>query len=293
MDKHAYLVIAHNNLKILRMLIDLLDYKDNDIYIHIDKKSNINIKDINVENRKSKIKIYKEIDVKWADFSQIETEMFLLKKASIEVKYKYYHLISGVDLPLKSQKYIHDFFLKNAGKEFIHFSGEKVNQKTKNRVEYKHMFTKYASFKKNWLLQKFDTVIVYVQKVMRKRNKISNIQYGSNWFSITDDLARYVLEKEKWIQENFKHSSFGDELFLQTIVNNSSFKENLYTSKFNGDNHSNMRLIDWKRGTPYTYRIEDYNLLMDSEYLWARKFDEKVDIRIVEKIYSDLMEISE
>lgn len=36
--KHAYLIMAHNDIPLLRKLIEILDYPDNDIYLHIDKK---------------------------------------------------------------------------------------------------------------------------------------------------------------------------------------------------------------------------------------------------------------
>ena len=41
--KHAYLIIAHSNLKQLQQLLLLLDDPRNDIYIHIDAKSNMDI----------------------------------------------------------------------------------------------------------------------------------------------------------------------------------------------------------------------------------------------------------
>ena len=38
MEKHAYLIIAHNEFYILERLIKLLDDKRHDIYLHIDLK---------------------------------------------------------------------------------------------------------------------------------------------------------------------------------------------------------------------------------------------------------------
>ena len=35
--RHAYLIMAYNNWRQLRMLLELLDDPRNDIYIHIDK----------------------------------------------------------------------------------------------------------------------------------------------------------------------------------------------------------------------------------------------------------------
>ncbi len=48
-----------------------------------------------------------------------------------------------------------------------------------------------------------------------------------------------------------------------------------------------MRLIDWDRGngsSPYIFRSEDYEDIMASNMLFARKFDEQVDAAIIERI---------
>ncbi len=37
-NKHAYLIMAHDNFEQLKILLDLIDDYRNDIYLHIDKK---------------------------------------------------------------------------------------------------------------------------------------------------------------------------------------------------------------------------------------------------------------
>lgn len=37
--RFAYLVMAHNEMYVLKHLIRMLDYPENDIYVHIDTKS--------------------------------------------------------------------------------------------------------------------------------------------------------------------------------------------------------------------------------------------------------------
>jgi hypothetical protein len=39
MDKQAYLIMVHKAPEQVEILLGLLDYEGNDIYIHIDKKS--------------------------------------------------------------------------------------------------------------------------------------------------------------------------------------------------------------------------------------------------------------
>ena len=81
------------------------------------------IKNVNypppIELKYSNIHVFKKVDVGWGEDSQIECEMFLFNEAYKKGPFDYYHLLSGVDLPLKSNDYIHDFFDQNKGKEFV------------------------------------------------------------------------------------------------------------------------------------------------------------------------------
>lgn len=82
----------------------------------------IMIKNVNyppIELKYSNIHVFKKVDVGWGEDSQIECEMFLFNEAYKKGPFDYYHLLSGVDLPLKSNYYIHDFFDQNKGKEFV------------------------------------------------------------------------------------------------------------------------------------------------------------------------------
>lgn len=47
-------------------------------------------------------------------------------------------------------------------------------------------------------------------------------------------------------------------------------------------------IIDWTRGNPYIFRSADFEQLMSSDRMFARKFDEKVDFDIVERIFEVL-----
>ncbi|UKI22522.1 MAG: hypothetical protein L6V88_09390 [Anaerotruncus sp.] len=50
--------------------------------------------------------------------------------------YDYVHLISGADLPIKSNDEIHRFFLmKNAGRQFVHFTADNVSESSEGRIK--------------------------------------------------------------------------------------------------------------------------------------------------------------
>lgn len=281
------MIIAHSNIEQLKKLIKLLDYKFNDIYVHIDKK----LKDINIDLLKnivkfSKIEIYHEIDVKWGGYSQIEVELFLLKKA-VNNNYMYYHLLSGLDLPIKSQKFIHNYFKKNNGYEFIDFDNNAAQEQIKERIKYYYFFTDYKR-KSNKLQYYFQKCLLFtflkLQKIINVKRCSEKQIYkkGSNWFSITHDCVLFVINNENIIHKIYKYGNCVDEIFLQTLIYNSNLYQNVYKieEKFN----LAMRYIDWEHGNPYVFKKEDFQRLINSNALFARKFDENVDKRIIDMI---------
>ena len=55
----------------------------------------------------------------------------------------------------------------------------------------------------------------------------------------------------------------------------------MYHEEFDDDNHAIMRLIDWKRGSPYTFCEKDYMELKNTDMLFARKFGAETDENII------------
>ncbi len=287
LQKHAYLIMAHNNFDQLTVLLKQIDDERNDIYIHFDKKCTPPPSEkFTSVVKKSNIYILSErIEVNWGGDSQIRCELLLLKTASSNKQYNYYHLMSGICLAIKSQDYIHNFFQEHNGTEFISVQpDEKFLNKVKYRYKYYfHILKIMKNPRQKWKKGILAILMILQKMVGIDRSKKTDVVFkaGASWFSITDKCARYVLSKEDWIFEVFHDSFCGDELFLQTVVYNSELKEKIYINP-NGD--SCMRLIDWTRGRPYTFRISDFEQLSNSPMLFARKFNQNVDNDIIEKI---------
>lgn len=292
MKKHAYLIMAHDEFYILEILLKLLDDERNDIYLHIDKKvNNFDFDYFKNVVRKSNIYFTKRLSVNWGEDVQIKCELLLLREAT-KKKYSYYHLLSGVDLPLKTQDEIHEFFDNCGGKELVHFCyHHEIDDWRIDRVNYYHLFLnsiRSSNKYKRFIYEKLHSVFLRFQKRFNvNRVKGKKFYYGANWFSITDDLARYVLGCEKEILKTFRKTICADEIFLQTIVYDSKFKDNLYLNE-DDDYRQIMRYIDWNRGGPYTFRREDFEELINSCMLFARKFSCKVDKEVVDMIYGYL-----
>lgn len=286
--KHAYLILAHNNFYTLKVLLKLLDNENNDIYIHIDKKTrNVPKEEILSVVQKSNLHWVTPIKTYWGHSSLVNAELKLIKTAILNGEYEYLHLISGVDLPLKKQSEIHKFFEDNKGKEFVGFSNFKNNYE--DRVKYYYWLQKYEKNSKiTAKLQEILTKFQKILKVNRLKNSNINIQKGCQWVSITGDFAKYIIKQEKWIQKFFANTNCSDELLMQTILINSPFAKNIYNK--NDEYKSCLREIDWERGSPYVWKKEDKDILLSSNNIFARKFDENVDKEIMKIIMNNFIE---
>lgn len=295
-NRHAYLIMCHTNFDQLMLLLELLDDKRNDIYLHIDKKATgYSLEQIRNCVHQSELTFVRPITVSWGGDSQIKAEIRLLKEAT-KTYHSYYHLLSGMDLPLKTQDEIHRFFAKRNGTDFVAFERNHPHNITKSfmdRLDYYYLFQNKigrSTDEKSMRLKKRQDKDCYKQKkkgVCRTKNKSITFCKGSNWFSITHAAACYAVKESGKYRRIFRFTYCADEVFLQTILANSPLRDQI--------EDDDLRLIDWnKRGTekysPYTYREADYDMLIHSaeNRLFARKFDEKVDKNIINKIYSYL-----
>ncbi len=292
--RHAYLIMAHNNPEQLLKLLCALDDTRNDIYLHVDQKSvDMDASKFSNGVKFSKLFRVESIATNWGGASLVKAELNLLRSA-VGGNYAYYHLISGADLPLKKQDQIHAFFQSHKGLEFIHFDPLDVSLSDVERVKYyfplQEIIGRYRKYKlARRLLSGLANLLVQIQKLCRV-NRLEpglRIAKGAQWFSISHELASYIIQREDWIQRFIKCSLIPDEIFLQTLVLNSPFKERLYWGQFDNDYRACMRAIEW-RPRIYTYRLGDFERLINSEFLFARKFDESIDSEIVARIIAYL-----
>ena len=252
--KIAYCIICHKNNNILRTTIEVLSKRD-DIFIHVDKKSDI-----------SEFNEYKGIvnftseryDVKWGDFSQVECMINFLKITSRK-NYDYICLLSGDDLPIKPVEEISEFFNKHKGYEFIGIQKEFNSEELINRVKRVH---NNWYFKKN--KSKFSKLIIKIQNkynlfmVNELYEKLPKLYKGPQWFCITNKLSNYILD-------------------------NTNFKKKIYKlNEYKDDNRMALRYIDWQSGPEYPKILSEIdldNIKFNNDIIFARKFNDDIDIK--------------
>ncbi len=264
--------MAYSHPDQLKLLITALDDERNDIFVHIDADSNFPMDSIDCVAKSAHCYITDRISVKWGDYSQVEAELILLKTALQNGCYRYYHLLSGMDFPIKTQNEIHAFF-ENKDEEFIGTVPYEGRYQLEH-VKYWYPLLRLKCFRSSKCLKALNQLVLLLQKMLRvNRIKQMEIHFydGWTWFSITDAFARFVLERESSILNLFQGTKAPDEMVLQTVAMNSSFQNKLYNLE--NLREGSMRMIDWKRGDPYVWKEKDFEELMHSPCLFARKLD--------------------
>lgn len=248
--KFAYLILAHDKPNQLKYFISLLDKNDNKIFVHIDKKVDINIF---YSDRYSDNVIFltNRHIVSWGMYSMIEATLELFKTyLNSGFIADYIHLLSGQCLPLKEDEVIKNYFIKNNGKLFIDYF---LSNDTESRLRYKWNGAKKIDV--NYL---YDETKIYYK--------------ASQWFSITNESLLY-LYKECTTNDNlinfYRHAKIPDENYFQNVLIDSKFKDNIIPS--------NLRHIEWGNGTnnhhPKTLSLNIIEQLRNTDVFCGRKFD--------------------
>ena len=227
--------------------------------MHIDASSKIKI-----ENGE-RVFVNKKYKTKWGSFNIVKAELLLLKRAYKTGGYERYILLSGQDLPLLSNTGIMSFLDGNNNEYIV------TNKISLNEWSRKNFVGKI-------LLKSIMTVIK------------CEFYCGSQWFNLTkncvEKILNYLVCNKYFIikfysVEKLYWKDCSDEKFFHTLVHK--------IGEINIVN-DNIRYIDWtgQYKHPLTLQKNDYERIMRSKALFARKFDETVDKEIIDKIYSEI-----
>ena len=276
--KLAILIQCHKSPKQVNMLIAALQHKDISFFVHVDRKSDIADKIIQRPN----VIILPEdmrVDVRWAQFSQVEATLNLLRCATAEQDFDYYCLLSGQDFPIESPETILNFLEQGDKSNYVNLfksfhSGESHtnNYDKRNQISYPNWMLSQGSAVR--ILRRLWVAITggynHTFRVFKKK-QLQNVDFyfGSSWWCIHHEFAKYLLgyiDKDTNYSLFFKDSSCPDESFFQTLLMNSPYSS---TQK------DYLHYIDWSEGgsSPKNLTTLDYDKIVSSGKLFARKID--------------------
>lgn len=293
--KIIYIISGYKLPEQFIRLVNRLGTDDCTILIHIDKKTDARI----YAHIQAALKRYSNIYFldrhvcRWGDFGHVRATLKGIQKiVDLDLPGEYVILLTGQDYPIKSNSELQTFLHQSRGRSYIDFFPIPAkNWGIKGGLErlayfHWHILGRHFSwpiareFKTapmNKLMPFLSNLIPFTQKVPGDLKLFC----GSSYWCLSRVCVEYV---HKFISHNtdyekffMKHVNIPDEMFFQTILLNSEFKDQLV--------NTTMTYVDWTRPTPPYPAIlgqDDYDALIKTEHFFARKFDNNVDARILD-----------
>lgn len=287
--KQAILITAYKNYHHLEEIIHCFDTSF-ELYIHIDKKSKIS--DLELTNLR-KYDIVKLIEqkyqVNWGGFNHLKSILYIAEQALENSENHYFHLITGHDFPIKTSAYFLEFFKDNNLEYLEHFSIPKIgyaDNDNMDRIEYYNFYDLW-DYKIHKQYEKIALAIRLQKRLGFKRSistKMPKLYCGSTYWSLSRECLEYVLEftkKNKFVLNRFKYTLCAEEFYFQTVIMNSIFADKVA--------NDNLRHIDWvarNGNNPAILDETDYEKLIQTNAVFARKFEYPQSIGLINKIKS-------
>jgi len=281
--KVAFLITAYKNPQQIDQFIRLWENTNFHFYIHLDKK--IDIKNFIYLAQRMNVKfISNRIKVSWATFSSVESIIVSLKEILADnSEYDYINLISGQDFPLIKATDFISFLSINRGIQYINCIPYDLDNdwwiRNQSRVNTYNF--------QDWRIQGKYRIQYIFNFLFKKRTHPNGfiLAGNSNWFCLTSDCVSHILHKfdsSKGLINFFKHVWGADEFIFSTLVYNSPYRSKV---------KENLVYMIWPvhgEAHPTTFTISDFDRIMSSGKVFARKFDYNVDNEILNKLEIEL-----
>ena len=120
-----------------------------------------------------------------------------------------------------------------------------------------------------------------LKKLFRRRPAKFKVYWGSNYFALTRAACEHLVSSDvsRKMQRYFRFAMCADELIFQNALMHgpASLADSVVSKTF--------RKISWDGGShPKTFRLGDFDELVNSDAWFARKFDGAVDSAILNRL---------
>jgi len=282
--KIAYLILVHKYPTQLLRLLQGLQTDKTSFFIHVDRKTKDSIYNEMIHQLQviDNVTLINRNRCYWGHFNLVKATLEGIQSIiSSGVDFDYGILLSGQDYLIKSTTYIEDFLCQNQGKQFLEFfriaSPNKWTNNTGPYQAFKRVYHCHFRFFSKYFYLPFK----------RKFPKNFEPYGGSQWWCLSRECLEYInttVLQNPSLVDYFKYVLIPDEIFFQTLILNSSFKENVI--------NDDLRYTDWENpnpNLPATLVKNDFEKLANSSKLFARKFDMNRDAEILELLDRKLL----
>jgi hypothetical protein len=263
----ACIIMAHKDPHQIERLINKFHHLPVDFYIHLDKKVNRTSFDF-LSGIPNVYFISQRVRVRWASYSFLNAILQSLKEVLAKgVPYDFLSLMSGQDYPIKPVSGFYNILENNIGKNFISYEVDgKWWQHAISRI-HKYHFTNFGFWGK-YKIQFFLNAILPDRKFPLAYELFGGPR--AMCMTVTSDCAAFLvhfIETNKKLRDFIRFTWGPDEFVIPTLIMNSKFRETVI--------NDNLYYIDWTQGgsNPKILATEDFDLLISSDKMMARKFD--------------------
>ncbi|HTP70353.1 MAG TPA: beta-1,6-N-acetylglucosaminyltransferase [Dongiaceae bacterium] len=280
--KVAYLVMTHENPRLLQRTIQALSFNDPDcaFFIHLDLKtpfdkfSGVSGQNVHfIENR---------IPVFWGEFSQVDATLSLIREAIASPnRYDYFVLITGSCYPLRSGGYIRRFF--EAGNDSEYMEIVKVPAPGYPLARFEAIRFPSSRPALRFLFRALGRIGLG-RRDHQKRLKGLSLYAGEGAWALSRRSCEYILQfvaTHPHVEAYFRNSFAPDESFVHTIVGNSDFlnhvQPNIVYAVWPGPSNGHPAIITLKE----VAKFERENCVTSDrpgefqEMLFARKINDR------------------
>lgn len=302
----AYCISAYTDVIQLDRLISSLNVNNVCFIVHIDKKVK-NITAFNmIAEKYGNVSICKErFFIQWGGWNQVRYQELFMNKA-LRIGADRIVIITGQDYPLWNNEQLWEAFEKEPDK--IYMCGLNLTNLQYSSPMYELLAIPH--FGRDWhirsskiwriLTAAFREFMLLVPYKRKRYLKIDGIRWdiwqASGYFSVNREQAEYILKylRNKRIRNYFRFCFVPEEITIPTILFNSPYKANALV--FERSNYEGLSSLAYMHIFEYgreikVYCEEDYNVLINSKKMFARKFRTMVSDKLMDMIDTKRMEL--
>lgn len=308
----GYHILCHGNFEQVRKLIDALYSKEDTFLIDIDDGNAPDTSAIDDLASLDNVHISTDAKIGWGGAGTLRKTLHgAFKLLALNDSWQYYIVLSGQDLPLRSNREIKNFLKKGCDQNTNYIRTNKAevvdpesiapnNQRSECVLWGDRGHTKvyacpgaidpqttlYARTLVNVLelSAKGEVYVDNADKLLIERRKafFEKIPFytGANWFNLHRSLIETMVDDPFTYElyDILRTTFIPDESFFQTYIMNTSFKETV------DRNFGRLILRPGPVPRVKVFDTGDWDVLKDTRALFGRKFDTASDGEIVERV---------
>lgn len=297
--KIAYLILAHKDPNQVRRLAKSLE-GTGDIYIHVDKKSDIQPFEDALKDLSFVIILQNRIKVFWAGWSMVKGYMNLLKESyNSEKGYERFVMLTAQDYPLMKNSKIIDEFNHNRSVEYVMAYNIRNSSVATDKNKILKKWYLDSPFKSTFLQRAYKSLAYrlitkpFKGKELRVKlnGELVDPYFGQMLSAFTRDGAKLILQtylNDKGYNKKMKTVYAAVEIYWQTIIFNSHLRKNTVQG---GAEHEITEHFGWAPLHYHNYDVDtsiytekDFEELKSCGYMFCRKVVPGISDTLMDKI---------